>query len=166
MDVRMTAETIAGGSFEDFFQKYVAGIEPFPYQQILALAGLELRTTEERRPALGFFMERDSNGALTVRTIDSGSSAAQAGLRDGDAIINWNGGEVPRRVERWLPEQRAGDALKLRVRREDKELSVEFRLGEIKEIRYQVFEDAHAGEKARHIREGILHGETSASPVH
>ncbi len=166
MDVRMTAESIAGGSFEDFFQKYVAGIEPFPYQQILALAGLELRTTEERRPALGFFVERDSNGALTVRTIDSGSSAAQAGLRDGDAIINWNGGEVPRRVERWLLEQRAGDALKLRVRREDKELSVEFRLGELKEIRYQVLEDAHAGEKARHIREGILHGETSASQVH
>ena len=166
MDVRITAESIAGGSFEDFFQKYVAGIEPFPYQQILALAGLELRTTEERRPALGFFMELDSNGALTVRTIDSRSSAAQAGLRDGDAIINWNGGEVPRRVERWLQEQRAGDVLKLRVRREDKELSVEFRLGELKEIRYQVLEDAHAGEKARHIREGILHGETSASPVH
>ncbi len=166
LDVRLTAESVAGGSFEDFFQKYVAGIEPFPYQQILALAGLELRTVEERRPALGFFMERDSNGTIIVSAVDAGSSAAQAGLRPEDAIITWNGGEVPRRVERWLQEQKAGDALKLRVRREEKELSVEFRLGEIKEIRYQVLEDAHAGEKARLIREGILHGETSASPVH
>jgi hypothetical protein len=84
----------------------------------------------------------------------------------GDVIINWNGGEAPRRVERWLQEEKVGDALKLRVRREDKELSIELRLGEIKEMRYQVFEDAHAGEKARRIREGVLRGETSASPVH
>jgi predicted metalloprotease with PDZ domain len=166
LDVRMTAESVAGGSFEDFFQKYVGGIEPFPYQQMLALAGLALRTVEERRPTLGFFMDLDSNGAIIVRAVDSGSSAAQAGIRVGDRIINLNGGEVPRRVERWLQEQKAGDALKLRVRRADKELSLEFRLGEIKEIRYQVVEDAHAGEKARHIREGILRGETSANSVH
>jgi predicted metalloprotease with PDZ domain len=166
LDVRLMAESVAGSSFEDFFQKYVAGAEPLPYQQILRLAGLDLRTVEERRPALGFSAERDSNATFSVRAVDSGSSAAQAGLRVGDVIINWNGGEAPRRMERWLQEQKAGDALKLRVRREDKELSVEFRLGEIKETRYQVFEDAHAGEKARHIREGVLHGETSASPVH
>jgi len=166
LDVRMTAESVAGGSFEDFFQKYVGGIEPFPYQQMLALAGLALRTVEERRPTLGFFMDLDSNGAIIVRAVDSGSSAAQAGIRVGDRIINLNGGEVPRRVERWLQEQKAGDALKLRVRRADKELSLEFRLGEITKIRYQVVEDAHAGEKARHIREGILRGETSANSVH
>ncbi len=166
LDVQLTAEKVAGGSFEDFFQKYVAGAEPLPYRQILRLAGLELRTVEERRPALGFVAERDENGTLIVRAVDSGGSAAQAGLRVGDAIINWNGGEVPRRVERWLEEQKPGDALKLRVRREDKELSVEFRLGEIKEIRYQVFEDGHASEKARHVREGVLRGETLASPVH
>src|SRR5437667_11066462 len=37
LDVRLTAEKIAGGSFEEFFGKYVAGAEPFPYQQILTL---------------------------------------------------------------------------------------------------------------------------------
>jgi predicted metalloprotease with PDZ domain len=166
LDVRLTAESVAGDSFEEFFQKYVAGIEPFPYQQILALAGLELRTVEERRPGLGFFLERDSNGTFIVGAVDSGSPAAQAGLRVGDAIVSWNGGEVPRRLTRWIQEQKAGDILKLRVRLEDKEQAVEFRLGEIKETRYQVLEDAHAGEKARHIREGILRGETSASLVH
>ena len=56
--------------------------------------------------------------------------------------------------------------LKLRVRREDKEMTIEFRLGEIKETFYQVVEDSHAGEKARHIREGMLRGETNTVPVH
>jgi hypothetical protein len=73
---------------------------------------------------------------------------------------------MPKRVDRWLQEQRAGDSLKLRIRREDREITLEFRLGEIKEIVYLVGEDSHAGEKARHIREGLLRGETSAVAVH
>jgi len=68
-------------------------------------------------------------------------------------------------MEHWLQEQKAGDLLKLRVRREDKEISLEFRLGEINETLYEVMEVPHAGEKARRIREGLLRGETSAIPI-
>jgi hypothetical protein len=86
-------------------------------------------------------------------------------LLPGDVILNWNGDEVPKRVEHWLQEQKAGDLLKLRVRRDDKDISFEFRLGEIKETLYQVIEDSHAGEKARHVRVGMLRGETSAVAI-
>jgi predicted metalloprotease with PDZ domain len=165
LDIQRTAESIAGGSFEEFFGKYVAGTDPFPYQQILALAGLALRTVEHRKPTLGFFLEHEPNGPFIVSTVDSEGPAAPAGLRAGDAIVNWNGGEVPRRLDRWLQEQKPGDLLKLRVRREDKEITLEFRLGEIKETLYQVIEDSHADEKARHIREGMLRGETSTVTV-
>ena len=165
LDVQLTSETIAGGSFEEFFRQYVAGTDAFPYEQILALAGLGLRTVERRKAVLGFAMEHDPNGLFVISTVDSEGPAAPAGLRAGDVIISWNGGEVPRRVERWLQEQRAGDLLKLRVRREGKEISLEFRLGENKETVYEVMEISHAGEKARHIRQGMLRGETSAIPV-
>jgi predicted metalloprotease with PDZ domain len=165
LDVQLTAESVAGGSFEEFFAKYVAGAEPFPYQQVLALAGLALRTAEHRRPALGFSMEHEPSGPFVVNSVDSEGPAA-AGLRAGDMILNWAGGEVPRRIDRWLQEQTAGDLLRLRVRREDKELTIEFRLGEVKETLYQVVEDPRAGEKARHIREGMLRGETSVAAVH
>ena len=165
LDVQLTAETIAGGTFEEFFRKYVAGTDPFPYQQILALAGLALRTVERRRPALGLFAEHDPSGPLVVSTVDGEGPAAQAGLRAGDVILNWNGGEVPKRVEHWLQDQKAGDLLKLLVRRDDNEISIEFRLGEINETLYEVMEVSHAAEKARHIREGMLRGETSAVAV-
>jgi predicted metalloprotease with PDZ domain len=165
LDVQLTAETIGGGSFEEFFRKYVAGTDPLPYQQILALAGLALRTVERRRPALGFFAEHDPSGPFVVSTVDSEGPATQAGLHAGDVILNWNGGAAPGRVEHWLQEQKAGDLLKLRVRREDKEISLEFRLGENKETLYEVMEVSHAGEKARHIREGMLRGEASAIPI-
>ena len=165
LDVQLTAERVAGGSFAEFFAKYVAGTEPFPYQDILAMAGLTLRTVEHRRPALGFILEHEPNGPFIVSTVDSEGQAGRAGLRTGDIILTWNGGEVPRRVDRWLQEQKPGDVLKLRIRREDKEIALEFQLGEIKETLYQVVEDSRAGEKARHIREGMLRGETSAITV-
>jgi predicted metalloprotease with PDZ domain len=161
LDVRLTAEKVAGGSFEEFFQKYVAGIEPFPYQQVLSLAGLELRTNERRLATLGFAGERESSGVFIIRAVDADGLAAQAGLRVGDAILTWNGGEVPRRPARWVMDQNPGDLLALRIRRDDKEMPIEFHLGEIKETAYEVVEDSRATEKARRIREGLLRGETS-----
>ncbi len=165
LDVRLTVEKIAGSSFEEFFDKYVAGIEPFPYQRVLALAGLELRIIEHQRPTLGFTAARDATGALVVQSVVADSPAQLADLRVGDTILVWNGGEAPRRTDRWLREQKPGDLLKLWVVREGKKVSLEFRLGEIKETFYGVTEDGHAGEKARRIREGLLHGVTRGGAV-
>ena len=166
LDVRLETEKVAGGSFEEFFQKYVSGTEPFPYQQVLGLAGLALRTTEHRSATLGFAGERESSGVFIVRAVDADGLAAQAGLHVGDAILTWDGGEVPRRPSRWVMEQNPGDTLALRIRREDKELSLEFRLGEMKETAYEVSEDAHATDQARRIREGLLRGEASSAAHH
>ena len=165
LDVRLTAEKISGSSFDEFFGKYVAGIEPFPYQRVLALAGLELRIMEHQRPTLGFTAARDATGALVVQSVVADSPPQLADLRVGDTILVWNGGEAPRRTDRWLREQKPGDLLKLWVVREGKKVSLEFRLGEIKETFYGVTEDGHAGEKARHIREGLLHGVTRGGAV-
>jgi predicted metalloprotease with PDZ domain len=166
LDVRLTAEKVAGGSFEEFFGKYVSGIEPFPYQHVLALAGLQLRILQHQRPTLGFTAGRDATGALVVQSVTADGPAELANLRVGDTILVWNGGEVPRRTDRWLREQKPGDLLKLWVAREEKKVSVEFRLGEIKETFYGVTEDGHAGDKARHIREGLLHGSTRGGALH
>jgi predicted metalloprotease with PDZ domain len=165
LDVQLTAEAVAGGSFAEFLAKYVAGTEPFPYQDILAMAGLALRVVERSRPALGFSLQHVPNGPFVVSKVDSEGQAARAALRAGDVVLTWNGGEVPRRADRWLQEQKPGDLLKLRIRREDKEMALEFRLGETKETLYQVVEDSGAGEKARHIRDGMLRGETNAVAV-
>jgi predicted metalloprotease with PDZ domain len=160
LDVRLTAEKIAGASFEEFFQKYVAAAEPLPYQRVFALAALELRTEERRRPSLGFYAVRDQAGSLVVRGIDPGGSAEQAGLHSDDVITSWNGTEPPKNIERWAYGQKKGSLLRLGVRRDEKNLSVDLRVGEIVEIAYRVAEDMRAGEKAKHIREGLLRGVT------
>jgi len=160
VDIRLEAEKTAGGSFEDFFRDYVAAAEPIPYKEMLALAGLDLRTIEHKRALLGFSAERDSGGTVTVRGVDDGSSADGAGLRPGDVILNWNDGDVPRSLARWVRERQPGEPMKARIRRDEKERSLEFKLGEEKELLYQVAEDPQASDKARHIREGLLHGVT------
>jgi predicted metalloprotease with PDZ domain len=166
LDIRLEAENVAGGSFEDFFRDYVAAAERLPYEQVLALAGLELRTIEHKRSVLGFSAERESGGTITVRGVDDGSPAAAAGLRPGDTIVTWNDGDVPRSLGRWVRDRQPGETVRVRIRRDEKERALEFKLGEEQEVLYQIAEDSHAGEKARHIREGLLHGVTHAATVH
>ncbi|MGH9744381.1 MAG: M61 family metallopeptidase, partial [Candidatus Acidiferrum sp.] len=114
LDIRLEAEKVAGGSFEEFFRDYVAGAKPLPYQRILALAGLELHTTEAERAVPGFSAQRGAGGTITVRAIDAGSPAEQAGLQVGDVIVSWNGGDVPRSVGRWVRDRQPGETVKLR----------------------------------------------------
>ena len=156
LDIRLTVEEVAGAPFEEFFRDYVAGTKAFPYQSVLALAGLELRTVEHKLATLGFSVDRDPSGGLTVRSVGAGSPAAQAGLRAGDAILSWNGGGPPRRPSRWILEQKPGDKLRLRIRRDEKELTLEFALGETEEPFFLIAENPNASEKARRIRDGML----------
>jgi hypothetical protein len=80
--------------------------------------------------------------------------------------VNWNGGDVPRKLGRWVRERQPGETVKARIRRDEKEQTVEFKLGEQNELLYQITEDSHAKEKARRIREGLLHGVTQTVAVH
>jgi predicted metalloprotease with PDZ domain len=166
LDVQLTAEKVAGGSFEDFFSRYVAGASPLPYQAIFTLAGLELRQTTRHRATLGFAAEGAPKGPLVARTVDANGLAAEAGLQTGDVILKWNGGDAPRRISSWLRQHKSGEMLHLVIQRDDAELMIDFRLGEISETFYDLVEDSRAGDKARHIREGLLHGTTDPATLH
>jgi C-terminal processing protease CtpA/Prc len=100
-----------------------------------------------------------------VQSVDPDSSAAQAGLRVNDMILNWNRAEPPTEPERWAYTQKKGDALRLTIRRDEKTSTLEIRLGEATETSYRVVEDAQASDRARHIREGILRGVTQPVTV-
>jgi len=50
--------------------------------------------------------------------------------------------------------------VRLRGRRDDREMSIDFRIDEAIETFYQVAEDSRADARARRIREGILRGTT------
>jgi predicted metalloprotease with PDZ domain len=43
-DIRAAIEQVAGKSFDEFFRRYISGVAEIPYNQILGIAGLELKT--------------------------------------------------------------------------------------------------------------------------
>jgi S1-C subfamily serine protease len=113
---------------------------------------------------LGFSPERESGGTIKVRAVDDGSPASGAGLRPGDVIVNWNGGDVPRSLARWVRERHPGEVVKVRVRRGEKEQTLEFAAS--RKNCSTNHGRLHAVEKARRIREGLLHGITQTVAVH
>jgi predicted metalloprotease with PDZ domain len=166
LDIRLTAESAAGGSFEDFFRKYVAAAEPLPFDEILAKAGLLLQKQEVTRPDLGFAVERDSAGKALVRSVAPGSTGDRAGLRPGDEIETWNGDAVPRRTDGWLRNRKPGDLLRLQIRRNDQPSEISFALGGRTDELFVIDDDPHATPKAKSIRAGLLHGTSVAAAAH
>ena len=160
LDVRLTAEKLVDGSLEDFFSKYISGAAPLPYEELFSRAGLELRETESVRATLGFTLQREPNGPWFVASIEPGTSAEKSELKVGDEILRWNSSDTPRRPERWASQQKAGDELRLRVRRDEKEETLTLHLGEVRERVYEVVESSTVSDRAKRIRDGILHGTT------
>jgi predicted metalloprotease with PDZ domain len=160
LDIRLESEKLTGGSLADFFDNYVASANPLPYEKLLARAGLELRTHESVRATLGFLAQREPGEPWIVATVDADGPAAKSGLQIGDEILRWNNGEVPRRAERWAAQQKPSDVLRLRIRRAEKEETIEVHLGELHQKRFQVAEMSGADDRARHLRDGLLRGTT------
>ena len=160
LDIRLESEKLIGGSLADFFDNYVGGANPLPYQNLLARAGLELRSHESVRATLGFLPQREPGAPWVVAAVDADGPAAKSGLQVGDELLRWNNTDVPRRPERWVAQQKPGDVLRLRVRRAEKEESVEIHLGELHEKFFQVAETSGADDRARRLRDGLLRGTT------
>jgi predicted metalloprotease with PDZ domain len=163
LDVRLTAEKVAGGSFEDFFRQYVANAEPLPYESVLVKAGLLLQRQEIVRAELGFAFERDASGKYIVRAVESGSPAERAGLLVGDEVTQFNGESVPRRPEYWVRNKKPGDELRVHVLRNEQPLDIKFALIGKSTTVFAIAEDPQASPKARAIREGLLRGKAIAA---
>ncbi|HJQ19832.1 MAG TPA: PDZ domain-containing protein [Gemmatimonadaceae bacterium] len=152
----------AGGkSFDDFQQKYVDGREPYPWNDVLPLAGLRVQTT--RVPRLGVSTIQDQRGVL-IEQLDPNGAAAAAGARAGDYLLAVN--DISVEDQSFGPKFRAafadaqeGQKLTLRVRRGEETLTLtggmRFGEGEV-----TISADPNASPKAVRIRTGILRGTT------
>jgi predicted metalloprotease with PDZ domain len=159
--IRRKAPTV-NADFKDFFSRYVAGTDEIPFADFLGRAGLSLRDTGQRRAAFGFTVSRGAGGANTIASVEPGSTAAQAGVQDGDILVALNGEAVPRAPERWLRDHQPDERVTVRVQRGGAEKELLFALGRQSEAIYQVVEMQDAAGKQRRIRDGLLHGTTDA----
>ncbi len=91
-DLVAAASEAAGSDMKDFFDRYIRGAEPLPYDPILSAAGLRLRvaTAKDAPPTLGILTERAAGG-FRIKAVRPGSAAERGGLSRGDVVTAVDG---------------------------------------------------------------------------
>jgi predicted metalloprotease with PDZ domain len=151
-----------GESFDDFYARYVDGREPYPWDDVLPLAGLKLVTDTTYRPLVGIYPEYDDRGARVSDLVPDGA-AATAGVQAGDYLVR--AGPVEIDDESSFDEFRAhfaekpeGTPYDVVVGRGDEEVTLELELRISEQIERSLIEDPDASHRAIQIRESLLHG--------
>lgn len=148
-------------SFADFERKYIDGREPYPWSEILPLAGM--RAEVMRVPRLGIATTQDARGVV-IEQVDPSGSAVAAGVLAGDFLLSINDVSVSdqsfgSKFRAMFANAREGQPLTLRVRRGAETLTLTGSLllaaGGV-----TLSADPNASAKAVRIKNGILRGAT------
>ncbi len=158
------SQAAKGRSFSDFYARYIAGREQFPYDKVLPLAGLRLARDTARVPQLGIASIQDSTGLHVTQVIPE-SAAAAAGVQPGDQLISVGGfsADDPNWTEKFrsrYAHQPEGTELPVVIRRNNAAQTLTARLHFVTSVGSRLIEDARASSKARRVRDGLLRGET------
>lgn len=154
--------TAGGASFDDFYVRYVDGREPYPWDEVLPLAGLTLEKVTSVRPLVGIFAQYDSLG-VQVAGLTPGGAAADGGVREGDYLLRAGPVELgtPEDFDAFrahfssVPE---GTTYEVVVRRGEEEITLDLDLRLSEDEQYTLKEDPNASAKAVRIRESLLSG--------
>ncbi len=129
-------------NYQEFFQQYVWGFKPIPYEKLYSYAGFSLKKTLSNRPVLGIRPFITDKGETQISEVTPNSPAAKAGLQNGDILLF---------VDDLVPQRRLGEVfdylatkldqnVKIRFRRSGEEKSVNLKVGIQEEIDYAITE--------------------------
>lgn len=157
-------QSAAGGkSFADFDARYIDGREPYPWQAVLPLAGLQLLADSVRIPVLGVTMSQEDNGTRVTGVVP-GSTAELAGVQPGDDLVSV--GDIPGDAPALAEHLRAkyGNArstiIPITVTRGGKQSSLAGPLQFTWHVELHIAPLPGASARAIRVRSGILHGIT------
>ncbi|MEA3287196.1 MAG: PDZ domain-containing protein [Candidatus Marinimicrobia bacterium] len=109
-DVRLACESISGLKLNNFFQDYVFGLKPLPYQSTFELAGLALDSTVEKSAWLGAKLS-NRGGKVMITRVTEGSPAWNVGLNVNDELIAIDGFRVKSATPQYFGEKVPGDRI-------------------------------------------------------
>jgi predicted metalloprotease with PDZ domain len=88
---------LTGRDYQDFYRRYVWGVEVPPYDLIFGYAGYKIDKTMKKRPELGIEATATADGDIQVLRVHPESGAAAAGMQAGDILVSFDGIEARRR---------------------------------------------------------------------
>jgi predicted metalloprotease with PDZ domain len=72
---------------DGFYQRYINGRDPLPYETVLPKAGISVEKTVTSVPFLGVVAPLSDDGKWVVQLVEPGSAAQVAGVAPGDALL-------------------------------------------------------------------------------
>jgi predicted metalloprotease with PDZ domain len=136
--VREAAEALTKGDFRDFFQRYVAGVEELPYNQLLAPVGLKLQHGTHTVPVTGFESVRNFDSPAVIVTVQKNSAAEKAGLVEGDSLLEIDGKQAATDVDDVIAAKHPGQIVTLRVSGRKGIRDVKIKLGSRQEQDFKI----------------------------
>lgn len=121
-DLRHAAEEFAGGkSLIDFFDQYVSGTAPLPWEEYLGYAGLGITAKDTSAKTWIGLGTQDAGEKTRVIRVVAGSPAYLAGLDLNDEVVAVNGYRAKTTdIADRLSEMKSGDTATLTVFRNDR----------------------------------------------
>jgi predicted metalloprotease with PDZ domain len=161
---RTVSRAAGGKSFDDFYRKYVDGRDPYPWDQVLPLAGLRMVQDTVREPRLGIGTAQDATGAVVVTQVLPGGAAEEAGVKSGDVLIAL--GDIAVTDPSFVPKFRQqfgkedGQPMPIRVRRDTQTVTLNGKVRLVARLQNRLEIDSGAPSRAVRVRDGILKGVT------
>jgi predicted metalloprotease with PDZ domain len=158
----LTAQMAPGFTVLDsFFNDYVSGVTELDYDTYLGYAGLRVAGGEIEQTSPGFRLGRREDRAIEVQSVDPGSQAEKAGLKQGDVVIQINGHPLTDSFRQELTAMKPGQKLELRVLRDSRKRKIKFSLGSRSQPEYHIEEVKSATPEQLEVRKGWLEGRTA-----
>ncbi|HEX8091921.1 MAG TPA: PDZ domain-containing protein [Blastocatellia bacterium] len=144
--------------YNDFYRRYVWGVEVPPYDTILGYAGYKAEQTTLREPEMGLDATVGPGGDIEVTRVHPGTSALTAGLRAGDVLVSFDDVEVRRgfgAVYQHLL-QKMGQSVKVVVTRGGEKKTLEMQITGREQAGYKISEMPRPTPDQMKVRESWL----------
>ena len=138
-EFKAAVERIAGTNLDSFFRNYINGTETPDYNDYFDAAGLRLvNLNEGTNNASWGATTAMADGRVTVRSVNKGTSAYEAGLNVNDEIIAVDGYRVGEDINQYVTGRSVGEVLELLISRDGKLMLLEIPMLKDTSVRYRL----------------------------
>lgn len=140
-EFKAMVEKVAGMSFDNFWKKYVNGVDDIEYAKYLGYAGIDIVNENETKetPYFGATAQRGGNKVI-VSGVARNSGAWNGGVNVNDEIISIDGSPAELALERMsvIANKKVGDVVKVKVVRDGLEKELDVTLTKNPMVRFKV----------------------------
>ncbi len=154
-DLEKAIFAVTGWDCHAFFDRHIRSPRPYPWREIMPLAGIDVRFSEPGDPYLGFGVDEN-----LVATVPEKSPAAEAGLETGDRILALNGTKVKSfaQLKEIIAQLTAGAEIEYRIKRKGASRTLRGRVAERSRLLFRLQRSPEATVEQTTLLDGLLAG--------